>query len=273
MCPDERYFIEHVLAFFAQSDNIVLENLMSNFSKELQIPEGRSFYAVQGYAETVHAETYARHIQTLITDIQRQNELFNAISTIPCVSKKAKWALKWMDPKKATFAQRLVAFAVVEGVFFSGSFCAIFWLQSRGLMDKGIGKSNEFIARDESMHCEFARVLYKYVVNKLSTEIIHKIFEEAIEIEIEFITESLPCRLIGMNSDLMIQYIKFVANYWLVKFGYSELYSGIDNPFSFMLLNDLEGKSNFFEIPPSEYSKAHSVSSASDRKIEKTDDF
>ncbi len=269
---DERFFIEHVLAFFANSDSIVMENLMSNFAREVQIPEAIACYSIQNYIEQVHTETYARLIDTFITDENRKEELFNAIQRIPCVMKKTSWALKWMDPAKASFAERIVAFAVVEGVFFSGSFCAIFWLKSKGKMIKALGQSNEFIARDEANHCLTAMLIYGHLVNKLPQSTVHEIFSDAVEIETEFINESLPCKLIGMNSDLMTIYIKFVANYWLVKFGYDELYPNIDNPFDFMVLNDLDGKSNFFEKPPSEYSKAYSVSDSGSRVLKLNDD-
>lgn len=272
---DERYFIEHVLAFFANSDNVVLENLMSNFSKEVQISEARAFYAAQAYIEQVHAQTYSQLIETFIKDPVRKKNLFNAIETVPCVKKKIDWALKWMSPDgpdKPSFAERLVAFAVVEGVFFSGSFCAIFWLKSRGYMVKALGASNEQIARDEQMHTNFAILLYKHLNNKLSKEKIHKIFKEAVLIEAEFITESIPCKLIGMNSTLMIQYIKYVADYWISKFGYPKMYL-VENPFSFMDLNSLDSKTNFFEKRVTEYQKAYSTTKATDRKFELNEDF
>ncbi len=269
---DEQYFIEHVLAFFSSSDGIVLENLVSNFSKEIQANEARAFYAAQAYNEEVHSQTYGQLIETYVTDSDKKNKLFNAIQTIPCIAKKANWALKWMSKDKNSFATRLVAFAVVEGVFFSGSFCAIFWLKSRGLMVKSLGHSNELIARDEGMHCNFAILLYKHLKNKLSTEKIHSIFKEAVEIESEFITVSLPCKLIGMNSDSMIQYIKYVADYWVTKFGHPKIYN-VENPFNFMDTISLDGKSNFFEKRVSEYSKPYSLSSASSRKITLNNDF
>jgi ribonucleoside-diphosphate reductase beta chain len=269
---DERYFIEHVLAFFAGADGIVLENLMGNFAQEVQWAEARAFYAVQGYIEQVHSQTYSQLIETFIKDPKRKKQLFNAIEEIPCVKRKAEWALKWMDPKKASFAERLVAFSVVEGIFFSGSFCAIFWLKSRGKMVKALGTSNELIARDEGLHCRFAITLYKHLKNKLSKETIHKIFREAVSIEREFITESLPCKLIGMNSTLMTQYIKYVADYWVSKLGYPKIYN-VNNPFSFMDLNGMDGKTNFFEKRTTEYSRASAVTSKSDRSFEMGDDF
>lgn len=265
LSDDERFFIEHVLAFFANSDSIVMENISTNFAAEIQIPEAISCYAIQNAMEDIHVETYARLIDTFIEDENRKKELFNAISTIPCVAKKASWALKWRDSSRASFAERIVAFAVVEGVFFSGSFCSIFWLKSRGKMVKALGHSNEFIARDEATHCHTAILMYNLLVNKLDQERIHEIFREAVEIEAEFINEAIPCRLIGMNSDLMTEYIKFVANYWLARFGCAELYPNVSNPFDFMVMNELDGKSNFFEKRPSEYTKSHSVSDSSSR--------
>ncbi len=270
---DEKYFIKHVLAFFANADQIVVENLMSNFSSEVQIPEARAFYSIQGYIEQVHSETYSRLIDTLITDKEEKEKLFDAIQQVPCVSKKASWAMKWMNPETAIFAERLVAFAVVEGVFFSGSFCAIFWAKSKGKMVKALGFSNEFIARDENLHCNFAIALYNELIYKLPESTVHEIFMEAVEIEKEFIIESLPCRLIGMNSDLMIEYIKFVANHWIRKLGYNELYAGASNPFPFMVMNDLDGKANFFEINVSNYQKPYTVTSSSERVLNIHDDF
>jgi ribonucleotide reductase beta subunit family protein with ferritin-like domain len=269
---DEQFFIENILAFFAGSDGVVLENLLSNFSNEVQWPEARAFYSAQGYIEQVHSQTYSQLIDTFITNPIRKTELFNAIENIPCVAKKTEWGLKWMNKNTRTFAERLVAFAAIEGIFFSGSFCAIFWLKNRGLMCKALGHSNELIARDEAMHCNFAITLYGHLNNKLSQEQIEQIFKEAVEIESEFIIESLPCKLIGINSDLMRDYIKYVADYWMVKFGYNKMY-GTENPFSFMDLISLEGKTNFFEKKVSEYRKSYSVSNASEREIVLNSDF
>jgi ribonucleoside-diphosphate reductase beta chain len=258
LTTDERFFLEHVLAFFSGSDGIIMENINKNFANEVQWPEARAFYSFQSYMEQVHSQTYSTTIETYITDPKRKDELFRAIETIPCVKKKAEWAIKWMDPEKATFAERLIAFSVVEGVFFSGSFCAIFWLKSRGKMVSGLGKSNEWIARDEGLHCNFAILLYNYLQNKLTKERIHEIFKEAVEIECEFITESIPCKLIGMNSTLMIRYIKFIANYWMRKITTSngrkcpKLYT-VKNPFPFMDLLGVDGKTNFFEQRTTEY--------------------
>jgi len=260
LSKDEKFFIEHVLAFFNGSDRIVMENISKNFAAEIQWPEALAFYAFQNYIEQIHSQVYSTLIDTYIDDSKRKDELFRAIETIPCVKRKAEWAMKWMDPNKATFAERLVAFAVVEGVFFSGSFCAIFWLKSRGIMVSGLGKSNELIARDESLHCNFAILLYNYLNNKLTKERIHEIFKEAVEIESEFITESIPCKLIGMNSSLMTRYIKFVSNGWMVQMTTSsgrkcpKLYT-VKNPFQFMDMIGVDSKTNFFEQRVTEYAK------------------
>lgn len=258
---NEKYFIEHILAFFAGADGIVMENINSNFATEVQLPESRCFYAFQGHIESIHALVYSLLIDTYIKDQERKKELFSAISRIECIKKKADWAMKWLDTKNGSFAERLVAFAVVEGIFFSGSFCAIFWLKSRNLMVSGLGKSNEFIARDEGLHCLHAILLYEKLVNKLSKTKIHEIFNEAVDIEIEFITKALPCALIGMNNVLMSKYIKYVANYWMTKLTTSKgikcvpLYKIDKNPFDFMDLNGLDGKTNFFEQRVTEYKK------------------
>ncbi len=267
----EKDFICQILAFFASADGIVMENLDNNFSSEVQIPEARAFYAVQTHIEQIHSETYSRLIEAFIKDPIEKDKLFNAIETIPCIKKKADWALKWMNPKKP-FAERLIAFIIMEGVFFSGAFCAIFWLKNRGLMEKALGKSNEFIARDESLHALFGVELYKHLVGKVSEEKVHKIFKEAVEIEKEFITESLPCRLIGMNSEMMIEYIKYTADFWLSKLMYKKMYKS-SNPFPFMVMISLDSKGNFFEETPSEYSKAASVSSLESRTFKQDVDF
>lgn len=269
---EEKFFIENILAFFAGSDGIVLENLMGTFANEVQWPEARAMYAAQQYIEVVHAQTYGMLIETLIKDPVRKSELFNAIETIPCVSKKASWAFKWMNPETRPFRQRIIGFTVVEGIFFSGSFCAIFWLMSKGKMTKALGKSNELIARDEGMHTTFGIMLYNELINKCTEEEIYDIFSEAVEIEREFICESLPCRLIGMNSELMYQYIKFVADDLIVRLGYKKLYN-VKNPFQFMEMNNIEGKTNFFEQRVTEYRRAYSTSSRSSRDFELGDDF
>jgi len=251
---DEKHFIKHVLAFFAASDGIVIENLLSRFSTEVQIPEARAFYALQGYIETVHSETYSLLIDTYIEDEKEKNQLFNAIDTMPSVKRKADWAIKYIQDQESSFANRLVAFAAVEGIFFSGSFCSIFWIKSKGLMP-GLTFSNELISRDEGMHTDFAVLLYKMLKNKLKEEELYKIIKDAVEIEKEFVTESLPCSLLGMNKDLMSKYIEFVADRLVSQFGYNKIYN-TKNPFDFMELISLRTKTNFFERKVAEYSKA-----------------
>lgn len=268
---DERYFIEHILAFFAGSDGIVLENLITNFCNEVQVPEARCFYSFQAMIENIHSEVYSLLIDTFVKDQERKTTLFNAIETIPCVARKAEWALKWINNTNS-FAERLVAFAVVEGVFFSGSFCAIFWLKNRGIMVNALGKSNELISRDEGLHTDFAVLLYSHLENKLSQEKIEEIVKEAVEIEINFICESLPCRLIGMNSVLMSQYIKFVADRIVMQLGYTKIYNS-QNPFPFMENMNLDGKTNFFEQRVTEYQIASGADSESDRVFELNDEF
>jgi ribonucleoside-diphosphate reductase subunit M2 len=238
LSDNERYFIEHILAFFAGADGIVLENLITNFCVEVKAPEARNFYAFQGMIENVHAITYALLIETFIKDSKRKEYLFNAIDNIPCVSKKANWALKWLNTDRP-FEERVIAFAVVEGIFFSGAFCSIFWLRSRNKMTKALGKSNELIARDEGTHTDFAVLIYEHLLNKVSQERVEEIFREAVEIEEEFICDSLPCKLIGMNSDLMREYIKYVSDRLLVQLGFNKIYY-CNNPFDFMVNINLE---------------------------------
>jgi ribonucleoside-diphosphate reductase beta chain len=250
---DERHYIKNVLAFFAASDGIVNENLAENFVKEVQYPEAKFFYGFQLTIENIHSETYSLLIDTYIKDNKEKDHLFNAIDTIDSVQKKAQWALKWIDSE--SFAERLIAFAAVEGIFFSGSFCSIFWLKKRGLMP-GLTFSNELISRDEGLHCLFACLLHnKYIQNKVSEERIKEIICEAVEIEKEFVTDSLPVALIGMNEVLMQQYIEYVADYWLIELGCSKVYN-VENPFDFMDMLSLQNKSNFFEKRVSEYQKA-----------------
>jgi len=249
---NERHFIKMVLAFFAASDGIVNENLAENFLKEVQYPEAKCFYGFQIAIENVHSETYSLLIDTYIKDSIEKNKLFHAIDNYPSIMKKADWALKWIG--SGSFAERLVAFAAVEGIFFSGSFCSIFWLKKRGLMP-GLTYSNELISRDEGLHCMFACLLHnKYVQNKVSSDRITQIICEAVEIEKEFITESLPVSLIGMNAKLMAQYIEYVADFWLTELGCSKVYKS-ENPFDFMDMLSLQSKSNFFEKRVSEYQK------------------
>tara|TARA_B100001964_G_scaffold245681_1_gene334750 strand:+ start:4676 stop:5650 length:975 start_codon:yes stop_codon:yes gene_type:complete len=248
---NEKFFIKNVLAFFAGSDGIVIENLAKRFMIDNQIPEARCFYGFQLMMENIHSETYSLLIDSYVKDEEEKNKLFNAISTVPWVGKKANWALKWIS-SDTNYATRLVGFACVEGILFSGSFCAIYWLKNRGLMP-GLTFSNELISRDEGLHTDFAVLLYKYITNKLNQTEIEQIIREAVDIEKEFITKSLPCNLIGMNSDLMIEYIEFVADRLIVQFGYKRIYNS-KNPFPFMEMISLEGKTNFFEKRVGEYS-------------------
>ncbi len=252
LTKDERHFIKHVLAFFAASDGIVNENLAINFLNEVQYPEARCFYGFQIAIENIHAETYSLLIDTYIKDNKEKDFLFNAIETLPCVTKKADWAMRWIE--NGNFAQRLVAFAAVEGIFFSGSFCSIFWLKKRGLMP-GLAFSNELISRDEGLHCDFACLLYNQLVNKLDPKEVTAIITEAVEYEKEFVVDAIPVALIGMNSKLMCQYIEFVADRLLGELGCPKVYNAT-NPFDFMEMISLQGKTNFFEKRVSEYQKA-----------------
>ena len=255
---DERHFIKHVLAFFAASDGIVNENLAVNFMKEVQLPEARCFYGFQIMMENIHSETYALLIDTYIKDPQEKTRLFHAIDTVPAVKKKAEWALRWIE--HGNFAERLVAFAAVEGIFFSGSFCSIFWMKKRGLMP-GLTFSNELISRDEGLHCEFACLLYSMLSNKLSKDEVFEIIGDAVRIEKEFISEALPVALIGMNAKLMQQYIEFVADRWLAELGYPKMFNAT-NPFDFMEMISLQGKTNFFEKRVGDYQKSGVMSNS-----------
>ena len=252
LSENEQYFIKQVLAFFAGSDGIVQENLATRFQRDIQSPVARLFYAFQNAMEGVHSETYSLLIDQYVKDPEEQNKYFRAIDQIPCIRKKADWALKWIDSGDS-YATRLVGFACVEGIFFSGSFCAIYWLKKRGLMP-GLTFSNELISRDEGLHTEFAVTLYHKLENKISKDQIEQIIREAVTIEKEFITEALPCSLIGMNARDMSQYIEFVADRLALQFGIQKIYKST-NPFDFMELISLEGKTNFFEKKVSEYSK------------------
>ncbi|KAI0994797.1 Ribonucleoside-diphosphate reductase small chain [Podosphaera aphanis] len=251
---DERYFISHVLAFFAASDGIVNENLVERFSSEVQITEARFFYGFQVMMENIHSETYSLLIDTYIKESSQKAHLFNAIETIPCIKKKAEWAVRWIEDKDSTFAQRLVAFAAVEGIFFSGSFASIFWLKKRGLM-AGLTFSNELISRDEGLHTDFACLLFSHLKHRPSKRAVQDVITEAVEIEQEFLTEALPCALLGMNAGLMKQYIEFVADRLLVALGNSKYYKST-NPFDFMENISLAGKTNFFEKRVGDYQKA-----------------
>ncbi|KUF38601.1 ribonucleoside-diphosphate reductase [Myroides marinus] len=250
---DERYFIKHILAFFAASDGIVNENLAENFVNEVQYPEAKFFYGFQIMMENIHSETYSLLIDTYVKNEEEKDKLFRAIDVFPAIMKKAEWALKWIESE--SFAERLIAFAAVEGIFFSGAFCSIFWLKKRGLMP-GLTFSNELISRDEGLHCDFAVHLHNnHLVNKVSKERIREILVNALDIEREFITESLPVSLIGMNSTLMTQYLEFVTDRLLVELGCGKEYN-VSNPFDFMDMISLQGKTNFFEKRVSEYQKA-----------------
>lgn len=265
---DERTFVSMILAFFAASDGIVLENLASRFMRDVQISEARAFYGFQIAMENIHSHTYSLLIETYIKDKMEKNKLFNAIENFPCIKKKSDWAQKWIHDNRSSFATRLVGFACVEGIFFSGAFCSIFWLKKRGLMP-GLTFSNELISRDEALHCEFAILLYSKLLKKIDKSRIHEIIKEAVEIETEFICDALPCRLIGMNSELMTQYIKFVADRLCVQLGYKKIYN-VANPFDFMELISLESKTNFFEKRNDSYALANKQS---DNAFEISDEF
>ncbi|NBU71061.1 MAG: ribonucleoside-diphosphate reductase [Bacteroidetes bacterium] len=267
---DERHFIKHVLAFFAASDGIVNENLAVHFLNEVQYPEARCFYGFQIMMENIHSETYSLLIDTYIKNPDEKHKLLHAIETIPCVTKKADWALRWID--KGNFQERLIAFAAVEGIFFSGSFCSIFWLKKRGLMP-GLSFSNELISRDEGMHRDFACLIYTdHLQNKLDPALVTQIITDAVEIEKEFVTDALPVRLIGMNSDMMCQYIEFVADHLLMTLKLPAHY-GATNPFDFMELISMEGKTNFFERRVGEYQKAGVTSDRNQQTFSTEEDF
>jgi ribonucleoside-diphosphate reductase subunit M2 len=251
---DEKYFISMVLAFFAASDGIVLENLATRFMGEVQLSEARAFYGFQIAMENVHSETYSLLIDTYIKDREEKTNLFQAMDNFPCIKKKADWAIKWIHDKRSSFATRLVAFACIEGIFFSGAFCSIYWLKKRGLMP-GLTFSNELISRDEALHTEFAVLLYSKLNKQVSKSKVIEIVKDAVEIEKEFICDALPCRLIGMNSDLMCQYIEFVADRLIVQLGHDKIYNS-KNPFDFMEMISIEGKTNFFEKRVAEYALA-----------------
>ena len=252
---DEKHFIKHVIAFFAASDGIVLENLGMRFMSEVQTSEARAFYGFQIAMENIHSEMYSLLIDTYIKDKQEKDRLFTALEHFPCIQKKGDWAIKWIKDKRSSFATRLVAFACVEGIFFSGAFCSIYWLKKRGLMP-GLTFSNELISRDEALHTEFAVLLFNKLLRKPSKKKVTEIVQEAVEIEKEFICEALPCRLVGMNSRMMSQYIEFVADRLLVQLGCDKVYDA-PNPFDFMEMISIEGKTNFFEKRVGEYALAN----------------
>lgn len=255
LTDNERFFLSNVLAFFAASDGLVGENLGSRFYEEIKIPEARAFYANQIFMETIHNEMYSLMIDTLIKDPHEKDRLFNGLETIPCIKKKGEWAYKWITSDDAPFVMRLLAFAIIEGVFFSGSFCAIFWIKERNNVLPGLTASNELISRDESLHTEFAILLYSMVKHRLPEELVHEMFKEAVAIETEFITESIPCNMLGMNSILMTQYIHFVSDRLLVQLGYKKIWE-VSNPFPFMDRIALDQKTNFFEHKVTNYARA-----------------
>lgn len=255
LTQNERHFIKNILAFFSSSDTIVNINLSERFVNEVKPLEAKFFYSFQEAIESVHSECYSLLIDTYIKDKKEKHETFNAIEYMPCIKQKADWCFKWINDQEAPFAQRLIAFAIVEGVFFSGAFCSIFWLAEKGVMP-GLCFSNELISRDEGLHVEFAVMLYSMIKNRISQDTVHDMFKEAVEIEKSFIIESIPCALLGMNSDLMSNYIEFVADRLLVQLGYDKLFNS-HNPFSFMERISLETKSNFFENRVGSYSKAN----------------
>jgi ribonucleoside-diphosphate reductase subunit M2 len=255
LSQDEKHFISMILAFFAASDGIVLENLASRFMSEVQISEARAFYGFQIAMENIHSESYSLLIETYIKNSEEKHRLFNAIEHFPSIKKKSDWAQKWIHDNRSSFATRLIAFACVEGIFFSGAFCSIFWIKKRGLLP-GLTFSNELISRDEALHCEFAVLLYSKLLKKMNKARVHEIIKEAVEIEIEFICEALPCRLIGMNSQMMTQYIQFVADRLCVQLGYDKIYN-VTNSCDFMELISLDSKSNFFEKRVSDYALAN----------------
>ncbi|KAH0518545.1 Ribonucleoside-diphosphate reductase subunit M2 [Microtus ochrogaster] len=273
--PDERHFISHVLAFFAASDGIVNENLVERFSQEVQVTEARCFYGFQIAMENIHSEMYSLLIDTYIKDSKEREYLFNAIETMPCVKKKADWALRWIGDKEATYGERVVAFAAVEGIFFSGSFASIFWLKKRGLMP-GLTFSNELISRDEGLHCDFACLMFRHLVHKPSEQRVQEIIINAVRIEqegdCEFLTEALPVKLIGMNCALMKQYIEFVADRLMLELGFSKIFK-VENPFDFMENISLEGKTNFFEKRVGEYQRMGVMSNSAENSFTLDADF
>jgi ribonucleoside-diphosphate reductase subunit M2 len=266
---DEKFFLSMILAFFAASDGIVLENLGLRFMNDVQISEARAFYGFQIAMENIHSQTYSLLIETYIKGAEEKDKLFRALENFDCIKKKGDWAQKWIKDNRSGFATRLIAFACVEGIFFSGAFCSIYWMKKRGLMP-GLTFSNELISRDEALHCEFAVLMYSKLVNKVKKSRVHEIIKEAVEIETEFICQALPCRLIGMNSQLMTQYIQFCADRLCVQLGYDKIYN-VGNPFDFMELISLEGKVNFFERYNDSYALA--TKTKDDNTFEFSEDF
>jgi ribonucleotide reductase beta subunit family protein with ferritin-like domain len=253
LTPDEKHFVNHIIGFFAASDGIVMENLDLNFSNEIPVPEVRAVYAIQNGIEAVHSVTYSLFIDTYVKDPVEKDRLFNAVENFPAIKEKAEWALKWMNREAAPLAQRLIAFSIIEGVFFSASFCAIFWLRNRGLLP-GLSFANQLIARDESMHTDFACLLYSKIVNRVDPKVVREMIAEAVDIEKRFITESIPCSMIGMNSILMTDYIMFIADRLLTALGYEKMYNK-KNPFPFMEMSATDTKTSFFEAKVASYAK------------------
>lgn len=277
---NEKFFIFHILAFFAASDGLVMENLALNFFEEVKIPEARQNYAFQNAMEAIHSETYSLLINTYCrNDLTKKEELFRAVENFPAIQEKAEWAMKWIgNGEKASFAQRLIAFSIVEGLQFSSSFCSIFWIRTRGLLP-GLTMSNDFISRDEGLHTDFAVALYRHIKNRVPERIVHNMFKDAVDIEKRFITESIRCSMIGMNEDLMKQYIEYIADRLLGMLGYTKIYNK-ENPFTFMELGSVQGKTNFFDKKNSDYQRASiqisndgSTRSAIPDKFEISDDF
>lgn len=273
LTANEQHFLKYILAFFAGSDGIVNENLVGRFMNEISVPEAKAFYSFQIAIETIHSETYSLLIDTYVKDKEEKTVLFDAINKIPCIAKKADWALKWIECKDVPFAARLIAFAIVEGVFFSSAFASIYYIKERGILHS-LTFSNELISRDESLHTEFAVLLYSHIHNRLKQEDVHTIMREAVDIEIEFIVKSLPCNLLGMNSDLMTEYVKYIADRLLIQLGYDTLYNIHKCPLDFMERISITNKSNFFEVRVSEYSKANVNSSNHNVELDfDNDDF
>jgi len=271
---DERYFIKHILAFFSSSDTIVNINLGERFINDVKLLEAKFFYGFQEAIENIHSHTYSLLIDTYVKEPEERDKIFNAVTHIPCIKNKADWCFKWIDNKEASFGQRLIAFAIVEGVFFSGAFCSIFWLKEKGKMP-GLTFSNELISRDEALHVEFAILLYSMISNRVPQENVYNMFKDAIEVEKDFIIDSIPCSMLGMNATLMTEYIQFVADRLLVQLGYDKLWK-VANPFPFMNRSNLECRTNFFESRVAEYSKANVGNSSSNtdlRTFEIDDDF
>ena len=269
LLQDEQYFISMILAFFAASDGLVLENLAVRFMGDVQLSEARAFYGFQIAMENIHSHTYSLLIETYIKNEDEKHKLFHAIENFPCIKKKSDWAQKWINDKRSNFAVGLIAFACIEGIFFSGAFCSIYWLKKRGLMP-GLTFSNELISRDEALHTEFAILLYKKLLKKVNKTKVYEIIKEAVEIETEYICEALPCRLIGMNSQMMTQYIQFVADRLAVQLGYNKIY-GVTNSFDFMEMISIESKTNFFEKRNDSYSLADKTTD--DNTFEFSEDF